>query len=194
MKEGSGWLPDCRQVPSPNCDARPVGELPSLIVVHAISLPPDQFGGSGVEQLFTNRLDPAEHPYYAAIHTLRVSAHFFIRRDGELVQFVSTDDRAWHAGASCWAGRERCNDFSIGIELEGCDTLPFEPVQYERLAGLVKTLCERCPIAAIAGHSDIAPGRKTDPGPCFDWPRLQGLVGCGAGLTWGCFDNSQTNQ
>lgn len=194
MVADRGWLPDCRHVLSPNFDARPAGELPSLIVVHAISLPPDEFGGLGVEELFTNRLDPTAHPYYATIHTLRVSAHFFIRRDGELVQFVSTDDRAWHAGASCWAGRERCNDFSIGIELEGCDTLPFEPVQYERLDGLVKTLCERYPIAAIAGHSDIAPGRKTDPGPCFDWPRLQGLVGCGAGLTWVCFDNSQTNQ
>lgn len=189
-----GWLKEARRGASPNCDGRPAGEAPSLIVVHAISLPPDQFGGPGVEQLFTNTLDPAEHPYYAEICHLRVSAHFFIRRDGEAVQFVSVDDRAWHAGLSCWEGRERCNDFSVGIELEGCDTLPFETVQYERLAALVRGLCEHYPITAIAGHSDVAPGRKTDPGPCFDWLRLRGLVGVGSGLKWACFDNNQTNQ
>lgn len=189
-----GWLKEAKRGESPNRDERPAGETPSLIVVHAISLPPDQFGGCGVEQLFTNCLDPAEHPYYATIHELRVSAHFFIRRDGEVIQFVSADDRAWHAGLSCWEGRERCNDFSVGIELEGCDTVPFEPVQYERLAGLVKALCEHYPITAIAGHSDVAPGRKTDPGPCFDWLQLRGLVGVGSGLKWACFDNSQTNQ
>lgn len=183
-----------RRVRSPNFDARPGGELPTLIIIHAISLPPDQFGGAGVEQLFTNTLDPAEHPYYATIHALRVSAHFFIRRDGELIQFVSTDDRAWHAGLSCWEGRERCNDFSIGVELEGCDTLPFEAVQYERLADLVRVLRGRYPITAIAGHSDVAPGRKTDPGPCFDWPLLRKLVGDGAGLKWACFDNGQPDQ
>ncbi len=157
------------QIPSPNFDARPAGETVRLIVVHAISLPPAQFGGPGVLQLFTNTLDPAAHPYYATIQHLRVSAHFFIRRDGELIQFVHPDLRAWHAGASCWNGRERCNDFSIGIELEGCDTLPFEAVQYERLAWLIEVLRLRYPIEAVVGHCDIAPGRKTDPGPCFDW-------------------------
>lgn len=173
----TGRLDSARCVDSPNFDARPVGERTSLVVVHAISLPPDEFGGPGVEQLFTNTLDPAAHPYYATIHHLRVSAHFFIRRDGELIQFVSTEDRAWHAGVSQWRGRERCNDFSIGIELEGCDTRPFEPVQYECLAALVKVLQTRYPIEDIVGHSDIAPGRKTDPGPCFDWERFRKLLG-----------------
>ncbi|ATE58812.1 1,6-anhydro-N-acetylmuramyl-L-alanine amidase AmpD [Thauera sinica] len=168
-----GWLAGARRVASPNFDVRPEGERPSLVVVHAISLPPDRFGGPGVEQLFTNTLDPGEHPYYAAICHLRVSAHFFIRRDGELVQFVSADERAWHAGVSCWEGRERCNDFSIGIELEGCDTLPFEPAQYHRLAELLEILRSHYPIGAVVGHSDIAPGRKTDPGPCFDWAGLE---------------------
>ena len=165
-----GWLTHgARLCASPNHDARPAGETVTLVVVHAISLPPDEFGGPGVEALFSNRLDPHAHPYYAAIAHLRVSAHFFIRRDGELVQFVATEQRAWHAGQSCWNGRERCNDFSIGIELEGCDTLPFEPVQYARLNTLLSALRARYPIAAVVGHSDIAPGRKTDPGPCFDW-------------------------
>ena len=167
-----GWLASARRIPSPNFDARPGGEVPSLIVVHAISLPPDHFGGPGVEQLFTNTLDPGEHPYYATICHLRVSAHFFIRRDGELIQFVSADERAWHAGVSCWDGRERCNDFSIGIELEGCDTQPFELPQYARLAELLAILRSAYPIEVVVGHSDIAPGRKTDPGPCFDWARL----------------------
>ncbi|MBN8443031.1 MAG: 1,6-anhydro-N-acetylmuramyl-L-alanine amidase AmpD [Thauera sp.] len=170
----AGWLSNARAVPSPNSDARPGGETPTLVVVHAISLPPEQFGGPGVEQLFTNALDPQEHPYYATICHLRVSAHFFIRRDGELIQFVSADERAWHAGVSSWEGRERCNDFSIGIELEGCDTLPFEPVQYERLEELLGILRANYPIRGVVGHSDIAPGRKTDPGPCFDWARLEG--------------------
>lgn len=162
--------------PSPNCDPRPDGAAPELIVIHAISLPPDRFGGPGVEQLFTNRLDPAAHPYYAQIHTLRVSAHYFIRRTGETLCFVPPEQRAWHAGVSSWRGRERCNDFSIGIELEGCDTLPFEPVQYEALAGLLADLCTRFPIAGISGHSDIAPGRKTDPGPWFSWLHLGALL------------------
>lgn len=170
-----GWLACARRIPSPNFDERPDGEVPSLIVVHAISLPPDQFGGPGVEQLFTNTLDPDEHPYYATICHLRVSAHFFIRRDGELIQFVSADARAWHAGVSSWDGRERCNDFSIGIELEGCDSLPFAPEQYRRLAGLLEILQANYPIRAVVGHADIAPGRKTDPGPCFDWACLQGF-------------------
>jgi len=163
-------------VPVTNCDERPAGESPSLVVVHAISLPPDRFGGPGVEQLFTNRLDPAEHPYYAAIHHLRVSAHYFIRRSGEVVCFVPPERRAWHAGVSSWRGRERCNDFSIGVELEGCDSLPFEEAQYEALAGLLIELCGRFPVAGVTGHSDIAPGRKTDPGPYFSWGRLRHLL------------------
>lgn len=163
-------------LPSPNFDQRPEGEVVRLIVVHAISLPPDQFGGPGVAQLFTNALDPGEHPYYADIHHLRVSAHYFIRRDGTLIRFVDPDLRAWHAGVSSWQGRERCNDFSIGIELEGCDTLPFEAAQYEQLARLVAELERRYPIEAVVGHSDIAPGRKTDPGPCFDWGRFGALL------------------
>lgn len=174
-----GWVRGARRCPSPNIDARPDGVTVDTIVIHNISLPPDEFGGPGVEQLFTNRLNPDEHPYYAQIAGLRVSAHFFIRRDGELIQFVSTEDRAWHAGVSCWRGRERCNDFSVGIELEGCDTLPFESAQYVRLVELLKALCERYPIRDIVGHSDIAPGRKTDPGPFFDWSVLReaGLQG-----------------
>lgn len=162
-----------RKIASPNCDARAPGEAVSLVVIHAISLPPERFGGNGVEQLFTNRLDPAGHPYYAGIHHLRVSAHYFIRRTGELIEFVPPELRAWHAGVSSWRGRERCNDFSVGIELEGCDTLPFEPAQYEVLAGLLIDLCGRCPVEGVTGHSDIAPGRKTDPGPWFSWGRLR---------------------
>lgn len=157
---------------SPNFDPRPGGVAVELIVIHNISLPPDEFGGPGVEQLFTNCLNPDEHPYYEQIAGLRVSAHFFIRRDGELIQFVSTEDRAWHAGVSSWRGRERCNDFSVGIELEGCDTQPFEAAQYERLNELISALKARYPIRDVVGHSDIAPGRKTDPGPCFDWGRI----------------------
>jgi len=171
-----GWLAGAERCPSPNFDARPAGSVPSLIVVHAISLPPDEFGGPGVAELFTNALDPAAHPYYATICGLRVSAHFFIRRDGGLVQFVAADMRAWHAGVSSWRGRERCNDFSIGIELEGCDTMPFEAAQYARLAALVAVLAAHYPIEEVVGHSDVAPGRKTDPGPCFDWERLRSLL------------------
>lgn len=168
----SGWLPGARRIESPNQDERPDGEPIRLIVVHAISLPPSEFGGSGIVELFTNRLDPTAHPYYQGIHGLRVSAHFLIRRDGELIQFVACDRRAWHAGVSSWRGRERCNDFSIGVELEGCDELPFADIQYRILDRLIQDLRARYPIEAIAGHSDIAPGRKTDPGPCFDWGRL----------------------
>lgn len=167
-----GWVREAAQCPSPNFDARPAGSEISLIVIHAISLPPEQFGGPGVEALFTNRLDPSDHPYYLEICHLRVSAHFFIRRDGSLVQFVSTLERAWHAGVSCWEGRERCNDFSVGIELEGCDTLPFESAQYRTLTALLESLVRSYPVTAIVGHSDVAPGRKTDPGPFFDWSRL----------------------
>jgi AmpD protein len=165
-----------RQVPSPNGDARPDGAGVDLIVVHGISLPPGEFGGDGIERLFTNRLDPAAHPFYAAIAALRVSAHFLIRRDGALTQFVGCDARAWHAGQSAWRGRPRCNDFSIGIELEGTDDVPYTAAQYAMLARLVRALRRRYPGAALAGHSDIAPGRKTDPGPAFDWARLHRLL------------------
>ncbi len=168
----SGWLQAARRIESPNQDERPAGELVRLIVIHAISLPPNEFGGPGIIELFTNRLEPQAHPYYREIHALRVSAHFLIRRDGELIQFVSCARRAWHAGVSSWQGRERCNDFSIGIELEGCDELPFADAQYPALDALLAELRRRYPVEAIVGHSDIAPGRKTDPGPCFDWSRL----------------------
>ncbi len=158
-----------RQAPSPNCDARPDPEDITLLVVHGISLPPGRFGDSSIEALFTNRLDPAAHPYFATIANLRVSAHFLIRRDGELVQFVPCAMRAWHAGASSWCGRERCNDFSIGIELEGADDVRYTGAQYRMLVRLARALAKRYPIAGLTGHSDIAPGRKTDPGPTFDW-------------------------
>lgn len=189
-KELKGWLRGVRRIVSPNFDARPDGERVSLIVIHAISLPPDSFGGPGVAQLFTNALDPAEDPYYQTIQHLRVSAHFFIRRDGELIQFVPTEARAWHAGVSSWRGRERCNDFSIGVELEGCDRLPFEQAQYDALVRLLKRLLWRYPAAEIAGHSDIAPGRKTDPGPCFDWDQLRIVVPS----QHHDFDKSQSDQ
>ena len=140
-----------------------------LVVIHAISLPPGQFGGDGVAQLFTNTLDPQEHPYYAGIAGVRVSAHFYIRRDGALIQFVPITARAWHAGVSSWQGRERCNDFSIGIELEGDDETAFESAQYQTLQRLLQQLQIVLPIQAITSHSHVAPGRKTDPGPCFDW-------------------------
>jgi AmpD protein len=161
-----------RQVPSPNCDARPDGTATTLLVVHGISLPPGEFGGDAIERLFTNRLDASAHPYFATIAALRVSAHFLIRRDGRLRQFVPCSARAWHAGESTWHGRSRCNDFSIGVELEGTDTLPYTPSQYRMLGRLARALARRYPIEAVVGHSDIAPGRKTDPGPAFDWSRL----------------------
>ncbi len=167
-----GWLAGARRIESPNCDERPEGAVVSLVVVHAISLPPAQFGGDDIVQLFTNRLDPAADTYFAQISHLRVSAHFLIRRDGELIQFVSCRERAWHAGLSSWQGRPRCNDFSLGIELEGCDDVPFEPPQYGCLVDLLRRLCASYPIAAVVGHSDISPGRKTDPGLRFDWHRL----------------------
>ena len=165
------------QIPSPNHDARPAGTRVSLLVVHGISLPPGEFGGDGIERLFTNRLDPGAHPYHAAVAALKVSAHFLIRRDGALIQFVRCADRAWHAGASAWDGRPRCNDFSIGVELEGTDDIASTGAQYAMLARLAKALRRRYPIDDIVGHSDIAPGRKTDPGPAFDWVRLRRLAG-----------------
>ncbi len=165
-----GWLDGARRVPSPNCDERPAGTSPEIVVVHAISLPPMEFGGGAVEALFTNTLEADAHPYFAQIAHLRVSAHFFIRRDGEIVQCVSTDARAWHAGVSTWRGRERCNDFSVGIELEGCDALPFTAAQYAALNETLAALRARYPqLREAVGHSDVAPGRKTDPGPCFVW-------------------------
>ena len=160
-------------IASPNVDPRPdTGDI-KLIVIHNISLPPNQYGGEGVIELFTNRLNPNEHPYYAEISHLKVSSHFFIRRDGQLVQFASCLDRAWHAGQSNWEGRERCNDFSIGIELEGSDFEAFEALQYEVLNSLINALKSTYPIEAITGHSDIAPNRKTDPGPHFDWSLIK---------------------
>lgn len=172
----AGWLSTARQRPSPNCDARPEGTAIELIVIHNISLPPGVFDGDAVIDLFTNRLDWDAHPYYQGIRGLRVSAHFFIRRDGGLIQFVPCTLRAWHAGASNWEGRERCNDFSIGIELEGSDDLPFTDAQYAALIPLVETLKQAYPIRAVLGHSDIAPGRKTDPGPHFAWRRLDETI------------------
>lgn len=168
-------LPRARRVPSPNWDERPVGTRVDLLVIHGVSLPPGEFGGPWIDALFQNRLDPQAHPYFGPIAGLKVSSHLLIRRDGELIQYVDLTKRAWHAGVSSFQGRERCNDFSIGIELEGCDTMPFEPAQYERLAALIVALERRYPIEAVVGHSDIAPGRKTDPGPFFDWKRLDAL-------------------
>lgn len=173
----NGFLPTATQVASPNFDARPFGENISteisMIVIHNISLPPNQYGGNGIIELFTNTLNPNDHPYYAQIYTRKVSSHFLIRRDGQLLQFVSCLQRAWHAGASSWLGRERCNDYSVGIELEGSDFEVFEPEQYKSLQQLIKTLKKTYPIQHIVAHSDIAPGRKTDPGPYFDWEKIK---------------------
>jgi AmpD protein len=168
--DDEGLLTGCEYIPSPNCDDRPSGEI-ALLVIHNISLPPGEFGGDGVQRLFTNTLDPAAHPYYATIAGLKVSAHFFVRRDGQIVQFVPCSMRAWHAGESCWQEVSRCNDYSIGIELEGGDDVPFTDAQYDVLSRLTTALRAAYPIRGIAGHSDIAPQRKTDPGPCFDWCR-----------------------
>jgi len=171
-----GWLSRARRIASPNQDERPEDAEVSLLVVHNISLPPGEFGGPGVIDLFLNRLDHAAHPYYASLRGLRVSSHFFLRRDGELVQFVPCGRRAWHAGVSQWRGRSGCNDFSVGVELEGTDELPYTDVQYDELARLTREIKTRYPIQDIAGHSDIAPARKTDPGPCFDWARYRSLL------------------
>jgi len=172
--DAAGWCEVARRIDSPNCDARPPDAEISLLMLWITSRLISASGGPGVEQLFTNRLDPSAHPYYATIHSLRVSSHFFIRRDGELVQFVPCSQRAWHAGVSSWRGRERCNDFSIGVELEGSDEQPFSDAQYRCLNELIESLRAAYPgLLDIAGHSDIAPGRKTDPGPCFDWSRVK---------------------
>jgi AmpD protein len=170
-----GLLSGCEYIQSPNCDDRPAGAI-ELLVIHNISLPPGEFGGDAVQRLFTNTLDPAAHPYYCAIAGLKVSAHFFVRRDGHILQFVPCLQRAWHAGESCWQGALRCNDFSLGIELEGTDEVPYTDAQYHSLDRLTRALRAAYPIRGIAGHSDIAPQRKTDPGPSFDWARfLAGL-------------------
>ena len=161
-----------RVVESPNCDDRPDGVEVSLVVLHSISLPPGEYGGDSIERLFTNGLDPAAHPYFAEIRELKVSSHFLVRRDGELIQFVPVERRAWHAGASSWRGRSRCNDFSVGIELEGTEEDVFTEAQYRALAVLLKDLQKKLPIRDVAAHSDVAPGRKTDPGARFDWARL----------------------
>jgi AmpD protein len=168
--DADGLLVGAEYIASPNCDDRPQGAI-DLLVIHNISLPPGEFGGDGVQQLFTNRLNADEHSYYATIAGLQVSAHFFVRRDGQIIQFVPCLKRAWHAGASCWQGMSRCNDFSIGIELEGSDEVPFTGAQYEALVQLTLALRAVYPLRGISGHSDIAPQRKTDPGPCFDWAR-----------------------
>lgn len=170
--DAAGWLSGVERIDSPNHDARPPGTALSLIVIHAISLPPGQFGGNAVTELFTNRLDPTAHPYFAQIAAQRVSAHFLICRDGSIRQFVSCRERAWHAGVSCWQGRACCNDFSLGIEIEGDDQTDFAQSQYLALQRLLAQLRQQFPFAVIAGHADIAPGRKTDPGPRFDWTFL----------------------
>ncbi len=167
--DADGRLAGARQVDSPNRDDRPAGAAIALVVVHGISLPPGRFGGPEIEAFFTNRLDPASHPYFREIAGLRVSAHLLVRRDGELVQFVPCGARAWHAGVSCWEGRTCCNDFSVGVELEGCDDVPYTAAQYRVLQATLRALARHYPIEAIVGHSEIAPGRKTDPGPAFDW-------------------------
>ena len=173
-----GWCAQATQQRSPNYDARPDGAVVSLIVIHNISLPPQEFGGEWITDLFLNRLDPDAHPYFSAIYNVEVSSHFLIRRDGQLIQYVSTEDRAWHAGASCWRGQSRCNDFAIGIELEGCDDKPFTQEQYSVLTQLTQTLLQHYPyINSVAGHSEIAPQRKTDPGTCFEWARYEHQAG-----------------
>jgi len=172
-------LLEARQVASPNFDARPPGAAIELIVIHGMSLPPGCYGGPEIDCLFTNTLDPAAHPYFADIAHLRVSSHLLIRRDGELVQYVPFDQRAWHAGQSCYRGRAACNDFSIGIELEGQDDEPYTAQQYRQLAGVVRALVARWPgltPESIVGHCDISPERKTDPGPAFDWQQLHALL------------------
>ena len=175
LDPSSGWCDGIQHCPSPNFNQRPLGEV-SLLVIHNISLPPGKFGTGKVQAFFQNRLDADEHPYFASIASLQVSAHFFIERDGAVTQFVSCNERAWHAGVSRFAERENCNDFSLGIELEGTDDLPFTALQYAALIELTRQLQAAYPaitLERICGHSDIAPGRKTDPGPAFDWQRVR---------------------
>ncbi|MEM7020940.1 MAG: 1,6-anhydro-N-acetylmuramyl-L-alanine amidase AmpD [Pseudomonadota bacterium] len=174
-----GWLIEAAHIPSPNFDERPENVKIDLIVIHNISLPPGEFGGHFIDQLFTNTLNPQEHPYFQTISTLRVSSHILIHRLGDVVQYVSFNKRAWHAGQSNYQGRERCNDFAIGIELEGTDDTPYTDAQYQQLALLIQLLWAHYPTLKpehLTGHSDIAPGRKTDPGLAFDWPRLRQML------------------
>ncbi|HPE62020.1 MAG TPA: 1,6-anhydro-N-acetylmuramyl-L-alanine amidase AmpD [Thiolinea sp.] len=182
INTGTGLLQEARQCPSPNQDARPADCLPTLIVIHNISLPPDQFGGPWIDDLFLNGLDPAADPYFTGICHLRVSSHLLIRRDGEVVQYVPFHRKAFHAGISRYQGREACNDFSIGIEVEGSDHVPFSDVQYAVLIRVIRALCaaySTLTFQHVTGHQHIAPGRKTDPGPFFDWEQL----GCALGAT-----------
>ena len=188
-----GWVRGAQQLPSPNQDDRPLDCLPELVVIHAISLPPGEFGGPWIDDLFCNQLNPQTHPYFAQIAELRVSAHVVIRREGQLTQYVGFDQRAWHAGVSHYQGRERCNDFSVGIELEGDDDTQFTAEQYAVLTQLLRALADKYPSLAkplcVVGHADIAPGRKTDPGPMFDWELLRtslhaaGLTKCRLGVS-----------
>ncbi|HHP5357948.1 TPA: 1,6-anhydro-N-acetylmuramyl-L-alanine amidase AmpD [Aeromonas veronii] len=177
--DAAGWCQQARRVPSPHHNERAAPDDISLLVVHGISLPPGEFGGPFIDDLFMGQLDPEAHPYFAGIHQLRVSAHCLIRRDGELVQYVPFGARAWHAGVSSWQGREACNDFSIGIELEGTDETPYTEAQYRALVGLTRAILERYPAIThekIVGHCDIAPGRKTDPGASFQWDHYRQLL------------------
>jgi len=183
----SGLMRGARQVASPNCDARPPGMEAELIVVHGISLPPGEFGGPWIERFFTNSLPLDMHAYFAEIGELRVSAHLLVARDGGLTQFVRFTDRAWHAGRSLYRDRVACNDFSIGVELEGVDTIAYEPAQYDTLAKVVAALCDAYPRLSadrVVGHSDISPGRKTDPGPAFDWQRARRSIAAAREAPW----------
>jgi AmpD protein len=173
----AGWLSGARRCESPNFGLRPQGIEVDLVLIHSISLPPGEYGGDAIERLFTNRLDWDSHPYYGQIRGLEVSSHFVVRRDGELLQFVSCDHRAWHAGASQWRGRADCNDFSIGIELEGLEGTCFDPVQYHALWALIRDIAARYPVTSVAGHEHVAPGRKQDPGCGFDWPLAMSMLG-----------------
>lgn len=168
-----GWWRFAQPIPSPNFDARPLACVVDLVVIHSISLPPGEYGGPHIRAFFQNQLNPADHPYFEAIADVRVSSHFVIQRSGNCEQYVSIFERAWHAGVSQWGGRERCNDFSVGIELEGLEHYAFDEAQYVSLSRLLHALCQVLPIASVAGHEHIAPGRKQDPGNAFDWRRLQ---------------------
>jgi N-acetyl-anhydromuramoyl-L-alanine amidase len=172
-----GWWRAARRIDSPHVGPRPPGAVVDLVVMHSISLPPGHYGGDAIKQLFTGRLDWDAHPYFAQIRGLEVSAHFVVRRHGELLQFVSCDERAWHAGRSHWQGRDNCNDFSIGIELEGLEGDTFEPAQYDTASALLRAIAGRYPVRHVVGHEHVAPGRKMDPGPGFDWDLLRQRVG-----------------
>jgi AmpD protein len=178
----AGWWCRAGRLASPNFGPRPAGQAVTLALLHSISLPPGEYGGDAIERLFTNRLDWDAHPYFQTIRGLEVSAHFLIRRDGQVLQFVSCDDRAWHAGRSSWRGQDNCNDYAVGIELEGLEGQTFEAAQYDALAPLLRALCTQYPVAEVVGHEHVAPGRKADPGPGFDWPSLAARWEAGATL------------